>query len=55
VSRNLCKNLIIIHRSEQASVTRHVGQNLGDVVRAGIERALKKVSHFADYAEQSVM
>src|SRR5262249_22568646 len=47
VWRNLCKNLIIIQRYEQASVTRHVGQNLGDVVREGIERALKQVSHFA--------
>jgi hypothetical protein len=29
-------------------VTRHVGKNLRDVVQAGIERALKKVSYFAD-------
>ena len=27
---------------------RHVGPNLGNVVQSGIERALKKVSHFAD-------
>jgi hypothetical protein len=27
---------------------RHVGPNLGNVVSSGIERALKKVSHFAD-------
>jgi hypothetical protein len=29
VCRNLCKNLIIIDRASQTSVTRHVGQNLG--------------------------
>jgi hypothetical protein len=48
VWRNLCKNLIIVDRSEQATATRHVGQNLGDVVQAGIERALKKISYFAE-------
>jgi hypothetical protein len=48
VYRNLCRNLIIVDRASQTSVTRHVGQNLGDVVQAGIERALKQVSHFAD-------
>jgi hypothetical protein len=47
VWRNLCRNLIIVDRARQESVTRHVGQNLGDVVQAGIERALNKVSHFA--------
>jgi len=45
---HLCKNLIIIDRAEQATVTRHVGRNLGDIVQAGIERAMKSVSHFAD-------
>ena len=29
-------------------MTRHVGRNLRDVVQAGIERAMKSVSHFAD-------
>ena len=46
--RNLCRNLIIIDRSEQTMAVRHVGPNLGNVVSAGIERALEKVSHFAD-------
>jgi Domain of unknown function (DUF932) len=48
VWRNLCRNLIIIDRSEQTMAVRHVGPNLGNIVSSGIERALKKVSHFAD-------
>ena len=43
--RNLCRNLIIVDRSEQTMAVRHVGPNLGNVVTSGIERALKKVSH----------
>jgi hypothetical protein len=55
VWRNLCLNLIIIDRAEQGTVTRHVGDNLADAVRKGIERALKKVSYFADkWSEASV-
>jgi hypothetical protein len=30
VWRNLCRNLIIVQRADQTSVTRHVGQNLGE-------------------------
>jgi hypothetical protein len=48
VYRNLCLNLIIIDRAEQGTVTRHVGDNLADAVKRGIERALKKVSYFGD-------
>jgi hypothetical protein len=44
VWRNLCRNLIILDRASQTSVTRHVGQNLGER-NVGGAQALRS-SHF---------